>query len=199
MWKDANPSFYFIGKGCVIKVHFYTIDIDYIKYLYSFDTKVYFSKERHDYENKPYVSTIIYNDSTPYFVPLTSAKPKHLKLKNTEIDYLVIYENIEQSEIHKKDIIKRMDNGEIKKLLSVADLRKAIPVAEGCYHKIDIRTHKDRDLLAKEYEFCKKKKDTIFNKTKSIINQQKKTKHIKFAYCNYDLLEEKMNEWTGSH
>ncbi|MCI8272117.1 MAG: hypothetical protein HFG16_07390 [Erysipelotrichaceae bacterium] len=44
-----------------------------------------------------------------------------------------------------------------------------------------------------------RKKDTIFNKTKSIINQQKKTKHIKFAYCNYDLLEEKMNEWTGSH
>ena len=62
-----------------------------------------------------------------------------------------------------------MDNGEIKKLLSVVDLRKAIPVAKGCYHKIDIRTHKDRDLLAKEYEFCKRKKDTIFNKTKSII------------------------------
>ncbi|WP_374955841.1 type III toxin-antitoxin system ToxN/AbiQ family toxin [Amedibacillus dolichus] len=101
--------------------------------------------------------------------------------------------------MHNKDIIKRMDNGEIKKLLSVVDLRKAIPVAKGCYHKIDIRTHKDRDLLAKEYEFCKRKKDTIFNKTKSIISQQKRTNNIKFAYCNYSLLEEKMNEWNDSH
>ena len=145
------------------------------------------------------MGTIIYNDTIPYFVPLTSAKTKHLKLKNTGIDYLVIYENIQQSEIHNKDIIKRMDNGEIKKLLSVVDLRKAIPVAKGCYHKIDIRTHKDRDLLAKEYEFCKRKKDTIFNKTKSIISQQKRTNNIKFAYCNYSLLEEKMNEWNDSH
>lgn len=178
---------------------FYTIDIDYIKYLHSYDSEVYFNKKRHDYENKPYVGTVVYNDSVPYFIPLTSAKTKHLKLKNTGMDYLLIYENIEESEIHKKDIIKTMGNGKLKKLLSVVDLRKAIPVAEDCYHEIDIRTHKDRDLLAKEYAFCKKKKNTIFNKSLSIIKQQKKTKEIKFAYCNFDLLEEKMNEWNDSH
>ena len=72
---------FILQKGNVIKVKFYTIDIDYIKYLYSFDTEVYFNKQRHDYENKPYVGTIIYNDTIPYFVPLTSAKTKHLKLK----------------------------------------------------------------------------------------------------------------------
>lgn len=44
-----------------------------------------------------------------------------------------------------------MDNGEIKKLLSVVDLRKAIPVAKGCYHKIDIRTHKDRVVLCQDF------------------------------------------------
>lgn len=104
-------------------MNFYTIDIEYIKYLHSFDTEVYFNKERHDHENKPYVGTIIYNDTIPYFVPLTSAKPKHLKLKNTGIDYLVIYENINESEVHKKDIIKRMDNGEIKKLLKDVTIR----------------------------------------------------------------------------
>lgn len=46
-----------------------------------------------------------------------------------------------------------MGNGKLKKLLSVVDLRKAIPVAKDCYHEIDIRNHKDRDLLAKEYAF----------------------------------------------
>ena len=39
---------------------------------------------------------------------------KYLKLKNTGMDYLLIYENIEESEIHKKDIIKTMGNGELK-------------------------------------------------------------------------------------
>ena len=141
---------------------FYTIDIDYIKYLYSYDSEVYLNKQRHDYENKPYVGIIIYNNSIPYFVPLTSAKPKHLKLKNNGADYLVIYENINKTEVHKLDIIKDIGNGETKKLLSVIDLKKAIPVA-------------------------------------SIINYQKKTNIIKFAYCNFNLLEEKMNEWNDTH
>lgn len=88
---------------------FYTIDIDYIKYLHSYDSEVYCNKQRHGYENKPYVGTVIYNDSIPYFIPLTSAKSKHLKLKNTGLDYLLIYENIEESEIHKKDIIKKWE------------------------------------------------------------------------------------------
>lgn len=178
---------------------FYTIDIKYIKYLHSFDSEVYLNQQRHDYENKPYVGIIIFNGIIPYFVPLTSAKPKHLKLKNTGIDYLVIYEYIEDFEIHSKDIIKRMDNGKIKKLLSVVDLKKAIPVANNCYHRIDIRFNINRDLLAKEYEFCRAKKNTIFNKTINIISQQKRTHNIKFAYCNYCLLEEKMNEWNNSH
>ena len=50
-----------------------------------------------------------------------------------------------------------------------------------------------------QYEFCRAKKNTIFNKTINIISQQKRTHNIKFAYCNYCLLEEKMNEWNNSH
>lgn len=171
---------------------FYTIDIDYIKYLYSFDTEVYFNRKRHDYENKPYVGIILYNNEIPYFIPLTSAKKKHLKLKNTGLDYMLIYEIITKEEIHDNDIIKNLDNGTIKKLLSVIDLKKVIPVAKGCYHEIDIRNHKDRDLLAKEYAFCKKKKNTIFHKVINIINWQKKNQIVKFAYCHFELLEEKM-------
>lgn len=178
------------------KINFYTIDIDYIKYLHSFDSEVYFNKRRHDYENKPCVGIIVYCEDRNYFVPLTSAKSKHLKLKNTGIDYLVIYETINEDEIHKNDIYKLHVNGEVKKLLSIVDLKKAIPVPDGYYSKIDIRTHKDRDLLAKEYEFCKSKKDTIINKTLSIIRRQKNTGAINFAYCNFNLLESKMVEWN---
>lgn len=174
---------------------FYTIDIDYIKYLNKYDSEVYLNKKRHDYENKPYVGIVVSDDNINYFVPLTSAKPKHLKLKNTGKDYMLIYEMIEKSEIHNQDIYTELENGKIKKLISVVDFRKSIPVPENIYREIDIRHHKDRDLLAKEYEFCKHKKDTIMNKCKSVIRYQKRTGNVLFAYCHYELLEEKMYKY----
>lgn len=73
----------------MIYVKFYTTDIDYIKYLHSFDSEVYFNKQRYDYENKAYIGIIVYDNSIPYFVPLTSAKPKHKKKRF--INYLFIY------------------------------------------------------------------------------------------------------------
>lgn len=85
--------------------------------------------------------------------------------------------------------------------MKISDAAKLLGISTDTirYYEIDIRNHKDRDLLAKEYEFCKRKKKTIFDKTISIINYQKKTNIIKFAYCNFNLLEEKMNEWNDTH
>ncbi|MEG2800140.1 MAG: type III toxin-antitoxin system ToxN/AbiQ family toxin [Erysipelotrichaceae bacterium] len=174
---------------------FYTINIDYIKYLNSFDHEVYLNKKRHDYENKPYIGIIVFDNGINYFVPLTSAKQKHLKLKNTGKDYLIIYENITRDEIHKNDIYMELPNAQIKKLISVVDFRKAIPVPDDSFFEIDIRKHKDRDLLAKEYAFCASKKETIISKTKSVIRFQKTTGDVLFAYCNFNLLETKMLEW----
>lgn len=174
---------------------FYTIDIEYVKYLSSFDHEVYLNKKRHDYENKPYVGIIVFDNGLNYFVPLTSAKEKHLKLKNTGKDYMVIYENITREEIHKNDIYMELPNAQIKKLISVVDFRKSIPVPEGSFFEIDIRRHKDRDLLAKEYAFCSSKKETIINKAKSVIRHQKRNEDKLFAYCDFDLLETKMKEW----
>lgn len=88
-----------------------------------------------------------------------------------------------------------MPNAQIKKLISVVDFRKSIPVPDGSFFEIDIRKHKDRDLLAKEYAFCASKKETIISKTKSVIRYQKRTRDILFAYCNFNLLETKMLEW----
>lgn len=175
---------------------FYTIDIEYIKYLNSFEKEVYLNKKRHDYENKPYVGIVVFDNGVNYFVPLTSAKPKHLKLKNTGKDYMVIYENITKEEIHKNDIYIELPNAQIKKLISIVDFRKSIPVPDGSFFEIDIRKHKDRDLLAKEYAFCSRKKETVINKAKSVIRYQKNTGNILFAYCNFNLLETLMKKWS---
>lgn len=56
---------------------------------------------------------------------------------------------IQKSEIHEKDVINVLPDGSIKKILSVVDFRKAIPVPNNCIHEINIRNHKDRDLLSK--------------------------------------------------
>ena len=40
---------------------FYTTDIDYIKYLHSFDSEVYFNKQRYDYENKAYIVGMLHD------------------------------------------------------------------------------------------------------------------------------------------
>lgn len=93
---------------------FYTIDIDYIKYLNTYDSEVYINKKRHDYENKPYVGIVVSDDNMNYFVPLTSAQPKRLKLKNNGKDYMLIYDLIEKSEIHNQDIYTELENGKIK-------------------------------------------------------------------------------------
>ena len=90
---------------------------------------------------------------------------------------MVIYENINKTEVHKLDIIKDIGNGEIKKLLSVIDLKKAIPVANNCYHEIDIRNHKIETYFAKEIWIWQKKEKTIFDKTISIIKLSKENKH----------------------
>lgn len=46
---------------------FYTINIDYIKYLNMFDHEVYSNKRRHDYENKPYIGIIVFDNGINYF------------------------------------------------------------------------------------------------------------------------------------
>ena len=48
--------------------------------------------------------------------------------------------------------------------------------------------------MQKSMNFAKERKKTIFDKTISIINYQKKTNIIKFAYCNFNLLEEEENK-----
>lgn len=60
-------------------------------------------------------------------------------------------------------------------------------------------TIKIETYLQKSMNFAKERKKQFFDKTISIINYQKKTNIIKFAYCNFNLLEEKMNEWNDTH
>ena len=74
---EGLPSFFLYNET----MKFYEIDIEYIKYLHSFDNEDYYDASNSKYLDKPYVGIIVYKDDIKYFIPLTSAKKKHLKLK----------------------------------------------------------------------------------------------------------------------
>ena len=54
----------------------YNIDVNYLEYLHSIDSEVQFSLEK-DYSQKPFLGILVLVDTYTYFIPLTSAKPKH--------------------------------------------------------------------------------------------------------------------------
>ena len=85
---------------------FYSIDSNYLKYLYSVDREVYYDPKYKIY-TKPYVGIITGIKNHKYFIPLTSAKPKHKKWKNVSNEHFLIYEII------KKDILEK-ENGDSK-------------------------------------------------------------------------------------
>ena len=68
----------------------YTIDADYLKYLYSIDKEVYYNPRYHTHM-KPFIGIVTGIENYKYFIPLTSAKPKHRKWKNVSDEHFLIY------------------------------------------------------------------------------------------------------------
>ena len=66
------------------KISFYTIDPNYILYLQKFDRKVPHAYD--EKEKRPFIGAKIKINSVFYYIPLTSPKEKHKKMKNA-IDF----------------------------------------------------------------------------------------------------------------
>lgn len=56
----------------------YNVTNDYVNYIKSFDSKVPENKD----SKRPFVGVIFTIDGNNFFVPLSSPKPKHIKMKN---------------------------------------------------------------------------------------------------------------------
>ena len=68
----------------VVKYGFYTINPDYLEYLNSKDSEVYYNSSYRK-SIKPFVGLIVGIENYNYFIPITSAKEKHKKWKNVSI------------------------------------------------------------------------------------------------------------------
>ena len=151
------------------------VDSKYCDYLRKFDTRVSYNKNRK--ELRPFIGVLFKIGDIEYFAPLTSPKPKHLKMRNT-IDFL------------------RINNG----VWGAINFNNMIPVTKNNYEVINLnnKTSNKKDLqyqelLKNQYVWLNKHKNKIkslaLNLHKKYINH-KLPVNIENRCCNYPLLEE---------
>lgn len=179
---------------------FYTINADYLEFLNRKDSEVYYNAS---YRNvvKPFVGIIIDMEECKYFIPLTSAKEKHAKWKNSCDEHFLIYEVIDKSVNISGDVYKEYSKDKKMHVMSVLDIKKMIPVPNDVYERIvfdDLGDERYQDLFEKEYAFCLTIKDKLLTRAEKIYKHQKETKIIRRTYCDFTCCENALREWLQS-
>lgn len=157
------------------------IDPDYCNYLRKFDEKVPYNYN--EKEARPFIGILFKVNNCMYFAPLSSPKPKHLKIKS-KLDFL------------------KLDNGK----LGAINFNNMLPVTEKNIIKIDIEKEcptsteqKYTKLLKEQIYYLNRNNDKIYNRSKKLydkyINGTLDSK-IALRCCNFKLLEEKCQEYN---
>lgn len=186
------------------KVQFVTVDLEYLKKLYLADSEVFYS-ETNDYNEKPFVGMLVNNNGFDYVIPLTSAKKKHSTWDDVTATNYLVYEEVWKKSCGQKDIIKKIhgESEKVKKILSVLEIKKMIPVKEGLYSLIDFKDFDKEDkvkrnrynLLYKEYQFCLGIKTDIEQKANRIYTRQRIRNKVLPFHCNFQVLEKVCMEY----
>ena len=100
------------------RLHFYTVDMKYIRDLHQRDDKVRSVSPQENKSNRPLVGIITMVNGKAYCIPLSSPKPKHKNMKNAA-DFL---------KIEKAD----------GKLIGILNLNAMIPVDRAVIQEINI-------------------------------------------------------------
>ena len=77
----------FVFRGGCMRLKLYTIDAEYCNYLRSVDLRV--SDVQGQKSGRPFVGVVLSVNGVDYFAPLSSPKPKHLKMPDS-IDFIKI-------------------------------------------------------------------------------------------------------------
>jgi len=157
-----------------------------------------FFKDTAAYVNKPYMGILVNNDNSQYAIPLTSAKVKHLGWGWKTDTNFIIFEDIKKTNLHQNDLYKPLQNDQVRKLLSVMELKKMIPVKEGLYTYIDFKelSTRRKDLLEKEYLFCSKIKSRILEYASKMYDKQIASGLIIPFQCDFKKLEDICNTYS---
>lgn len=183
---------------------FINVDTEYIKALHDVCEEVRYKSV--GYDNKPFVGILINNDDRKYVIPLSSAKQKHKSWKNVNKEIYLIYENTAKANMSHNDIWVELndDKMRVKHIMSVIDIKKMIPIKEGCYSVVQLNAEdrdsediiKYKDLLNKEYSFCLKIIDEVIDKANKIYDKQMRTQKVAKFCCDFRALEKVCDTYT---
>lgn len=157
------------------------INHKYCDYLRKFDSRVPYNNGTK--ELRPFVGVLFKIVNKEYFAPLSSPKPKHLKMKNY-VDFF------------------KIDNG----LLGVINFNNMIPVNKDNYEIIDLNKielsvddKKYRELLKNQIYWLNKNNIQVKQKSKKLYDKYLNKSLNKSIYercCNFPLLEKKCDEYS---
>ena len=113
------------------KLKWYVVDKEYVNYLREFDEKV--ENINYNKKLKPYIGILITIDEFDYYVPISSAKEKHYKIKEG-IDFIKI----------KQD----------DKIIGVLNLNNMIPISNDNVKELeykDIEQYRNFTIIEKNH------------------------------------------------
>lgn len=157
------------------------IDTKYCDYLRLYDNKVPYNFNNKDL--RPFVGILFEVSGCKYFAPLSSPKPKHLKMKNT-IDFLRLDDG-KLGAINFNNMLPVMDNNVI-----VIDLNKKY------IKKSDI---KYQSLLKQQIYWLNRNDEMLYNRAcKLYFNYVNGTlnKNVYDRCCSFKLLEDKCKDYN---
>ena len=157
------------------------LDTEYCNYLRKFDKKVPYNFN--EKETRPFVGVLFRIDDIMYFAPLSSPKPKHMKLKS-KLDFL------------------KIDNGK----LGAINFNNMLPVTEKNIIKLDLNKdsltneeEKYTKLLKEQIYWLNRNSEKLYGRSKKLYDKYIDSSldvNIAKRCCNFKLLEEKCKEYN---
>ena len=155
------------------------VDAKYCDYLRKYDALVPLNNQAK--ENRPYLGILFSIHDMEYFAPLSSPKPKHLKMHNT-LDFI------------------KIDEGK----LGAINFNNMLPVKKNNYIIVDLNDKnperlKYLNLLKKQLHWLNENKLKIIYKADNLYALYVANllpENIKKRCCNFKLLEEKCEEYN---
>ncbi|MFT4928058.1 MAG: protein AbiQ [Phenylobacterium sp.] len=161
-----------------MELKFFTVDEGYIQYLKKYDSKV-----PDNYSStKPFIGVLFRINGLDYIAPLTSAKPKHEKIKNSSPTAFKVFENNTN-----------------QKMLALVQLNNMIPVKSSNIQKLDVATFdlKYQFLLLKEINYIRSNKDKLIKKAQKLYDMvtiKQISNFVDFS-CDFKALEAASQEF----
>lgn len=180
---ELSQSLLFVfryGVFFVDRLSFYTVNSDYCDYLRMYDNRVPYTMQQKS--SRPFIGVIIKVNNHKYYAPLSSPKPKHIKMKN-QIDFIKINRGY-WGVINLNNMIPVID--EMTSRINPNDLHRSY----------DNKAYKQ--LLNNQLSWCNANKDFIKRKADKLytkIVKKEVSVNLTARCCDFYLLEQISEEY----